>query len=195
VGVVASRLLDIPFKGRRTYLHSTDIYPALMEMAHAEFGPQSFIDSLTLRRPFSTSIRATFEPQARTNGSFRVRHSSGYSEGCLLETETAIARRNPRDLPAVSDLVVSGPGFARIEEPPPGYANLDVAVSLMKYLADKVEQRHWWLCQLNFDSPLTDYPLEVRVHQNLCGTCIVFHVVQRNTVIGSGRFMVDNLNS
>jgi hypothetical protein len=171
-----------------------------MEMAHEEFGPQSFIESLTLRRPFSRSIRATFEPQAKTNGSFRVRHSSGYNQGWLLETETAIARRNPRDLPAISDLVVSGPvvsgpAFARIEEPPPGYAHLDVAVSLMKYLADKVEQRHWWLCQLNFDSPLTSYPLEVRVHQNFYGTCIVFHVAQRNTVIGAGRFMVDNLDS
>jgi hypothetical protein len=153
------------------------------------------VESLTLRRPFTRSILASFEPSPAANGSFRVRHSSGCAQGCLLETETPITRRNPVDLPAVSASVVSGPGFARIQEPAGAYANLDVAVSLMKYLADKVERRHWWLCQMNFDTPLTGYPLEVRIRQNLGGICIIFEVVEANTVIGSVRFMLENANS
>jgi hypothetical protein len=194
VAVPGSRLLDTPFKGTRGYLHSTDIYPALTEMANDEFGPQSFVESLTLRRPFTKSILATFEPLSAANGSFRVRHNSGCTQGCLIETETPITRRNPVDLPAISASIVSGPGFARIQEPTRAYANLDVAVSLMKYLADRVEQRHWWLCQINFDTPLTGYPLEVRIRQNLGGICIIFEVVEETTVIGSVRFMVENAN-
>jgi hypothetical protein len=186
-------LLDLPFRGARSYLHSTDIYPALMKLTRAEFGVNAFVDSLTLRSPFACGIQVTFEAPSLTSGTFRVRHGSDCTFGWLVETKRPITNRNPTDLPSVTNCAISGPGFARLSEPLPRQAPLDVLVSLMKLVSSQVSRGHWWLCQINLDMPLIAvYPLEVRIHRNLGARCLVFNITQQHQFIGSARFMLEN---
>jgi hypothetical protein len=187
--------LDLPFRGSRNYLHSTDIYPALMKLIRAQFGINAYVDSLTLRSPFACGIQVTFDAPPLSSGSFRVRHGSEYTFAWLVETERPITHRNHSDLPAVTNCAISGPGFARLSEPPPRQAPLDLLVSLMKLVSSQVSQGHWWLCQISLDTPLIAvYPLEVRIHRNLGARCLVFNIMQHNQSIGSARFMLENAN-
>jgi hypothetical protein len=185
--------LDLPFRGSRNYLHSTDIYPALMELIRAEFGVNAYVDSLTLRSPFACGIQVTFEAPSVSSGSFRVRCNSECTFAWLVETQRPITLRNPSDLPSVTNCAISGPGFALVSEPPPRQAPLDILVSLMKLVSSQVSEGHWWLCQISLDTPLIAvYPLEVRIHRNLGGRCLVFNIMQQNQFIGSARFMLEN---
>lgn len=185
--------LVLPFRGSRNYLHSTDIYPALLELIRALFGVNAYVDSLTLRSPFACGIQVTFEAPVVSSGSFRVRHGSECIFAWLVETERPITHRNHSDLPDVTSCAISGPGFAHISEPLPKQAPLDVLVSLMKLVSNQVSQGHWWLCQICLDTPLIAvYPLEVRIHRNLGARCLVFNIMQQNQSIGSARFMLEN---
>jgi hypothetical protein len=186
-------ILDLPFKGDRDYLHSTDIFPALMELVRGRFGPQAQVESLTLRRPLRHGIQVLFEPTAVSSGSFRVRHHSECCYGWLVETDRPVTRRTPLDLPVVSAVAVSGQGSARILQPLQGSEALDVVVGLMKLVACQVDPRHWWLSQLNLDAPLTEsFPIEVRILQNLGGQFLVLEILQASMTIGSARCMLEH---
>ena len=186
-------ILDLPFRGSRNYLHSTDIYPALMKLIRAQFGINAYVDSLTLRSPFACGIQVMFEAPSVSSGSFRVRCGSECTFAWLVETERPIRNRDSSDLPGVTNCAISGPGFARLLEQPPRQAPLDVLVSLMKLVSSQVSQGHWWLCQISLETPLIAvYPLEVRIHQNLGARCLVFNIMQQNQFIGSARFMLEN---
>ena len=185
-------ILDLPFKGERNYLRLADILPTLIELVRCRFGPQAQVDSLIIRRPFRHGILVSFVPSGVFAGTFRVRRGSENVPGWLLETDEPVTRRIPFDSSPLSAAAVSGPGFALILEPLPGYTAFDVGVSLMRVVASQVDRRHWWLCQMNLDVPLTEsFPLEVRIKHNLGGLFIVFDIVQCGLTIGTARGILE----
>lgn len=185
-------ILDLPFKGDREYLRFADIFPALADVALDRFGPQAWVDSLTIRRPFKCIIQVSFEPVEVSSGSFRIRNSSQSISGWLLETDRLVTRRIPYDTSPLSAAAVSGSGYARILEALPGFPVLDVLMGLMRLVCAQVDRRHWWLCQLNLDAPLAEiFPVEVRIRHNLGGTFLVYDILQAGTVIGSARVMLE----
>jgi hypothetical protein len=188
--------LDVPFKGARNYLRFADILPALIEVVHERFGCEAQVASVTLRRPFHNEIEFSFEPSAAASGSFSVRHGSESIPGWLLETDRPVTRRVSFDSFPLSAAAISGPGFARILEPVPEHTQFDIVVGLIKLVTGQVDPRHWWLCQLSLDTPLTNsFPLEVRILHNLGGLFLVFEIVQRGVPIGSARGILEATNS
>jgi hypothetical protein len=186
-------ILELPFKGARDYLHSTDILPALTEVANERFGPLAWVDSLTIRRPFRRIIQVSFESVEVSSGSFRMRNGSQNIPGWLLETDKPVTRRIPYDTSPLSAAAVSGSGYARLLEPLPGFRVLDVLVGLMKLVSAQVDRQHWWLCQLNLDAPLAEnFPVEVRIRNNLGGKFLVYDILQSGAVIGSARVMLED---
>jgi len=187
-------ILDLPFKGSREYLHSTDLYPALMEVARESFGPQAWVHSLTIRRPFKRIIQVSFDPVEVSSGSFRIRNGGQDVPGWLLETDRLVTRRVPYDTSPLSAAAVSGSGCARILEALPGFPVLDVLVSLLKLVSDQVDRRHWLICQLNLDVQLAEiFPVGVRIRNNLAGKFLVYDILQSGTVIGSARGMLEDV--
>jgi len=185
-------VLDLPFKGAREYLHSTDIVPALTELARNLYGPQAWVESLILRRPFRHAIQVSFEPAEGYSGSFRVRYEGESISGWLVETDSPVARRVPYDSSPISAAAVCGPDFARLVDSMPGFAPLDVVVSLVKIVGAQRTSRPWWLCQLNLDTPFTErFPIEVRVLHWRGGRFAVFDVLQADARIGSFRAILD----
>jgi hypothetical protein len=185
-------VLDLPFKGDRDYLRMADLHPAIQGVAQNYFGPSAQVSSLIVRRPLKRAIRASFQPVEGSSGSFRVRNGSESIPGWLVETDQQVARRVPYDSSPISAAAVSGPDFARIVDPLPGFAPFDIFVSLVKIVGAKRTPRPWWLCQVNLDTPFTDeFPFEVRVLHWLGGRFAVFNLRQADTVIGSFRTMLD----
>jgi hypothetical protein len=192
----SNSLLDLPFKGTRDYLHSTDVLPALIELCHDRFGLQAHVESLTIRRPLGHAILVSFEPSDLSAGSFRVRHGSEITTGWLLETDRPVNGRNPIDVPSVSSSAVSGPGFARLLQPLPNCVIFDLIVGLMKLVLNQVTPGHWWLCQIHLDTPLTEaFPIEVRVRRHIGGQFLVFDIIQADRPIGSARAILDHSRS
>ncbi len=188
-------ILDLAFKGERNYLRAGDIHTALVKLAWDRFGPQAEVNSLTIRRPFRHAIQVSFEPSAEFSGSFRVRHDAESIPGWLRDTGNPVARRIPYDTSPLPAAAVSGPGFARIMEPLPGFAALDTVVCMSKLVAQQTSPRHWWLCRLNLDSPLTETcPIEVRMLQNLGGQFLVLEIVQGGLAIGTLHCILDGAN-
>jgi hypothetical protein len=186
-------IFDLPFKGSREYLHSTDIFPALTDVAHKRFGPLAWVDSLTIRRPFRRIIQVSFEPVEVSSGSFRIRNGSQHIPGWLLETDRPVTRRIPYDTSPLSAAAVSGSGYARFLEGLPGFSVLDVLVSLMKLVSAQVDRRQWMICQLNLDAPLAEiFPVEVRIRSILAGKFLVSDILQAGTVSGSARGMLED---
>jgi len=185
--------LDLAFKAARDYLHSTDIFPALVDLVHLQCGSQAQVESLTIRRPIRYAILASSEPSATDVGSFRVRHGAEVVTGGLREMGQPITRRNSIDLPSVADTALSGPGFARLLKPMQGCVALELVVSLMKLVVAQSNPGHWWLCQIHFDIPLSAvFPLEVRMSRQIGNRFGVFDIVQANSYIGSARVILDN---
>jgi hypothetical protein len=189
-------LLDLPFKGSRDYLHSTDIFPGLTELVRNRFGSQAWVDSLCIRRPFRNSIFASFAESPSATGSFRVRHHSKTVPGWLIPTNRPVTRRVPFDASEVTASAIIGMGSAKILEPVPGFTEFEIFVALMRELARNVDPGQWWFCQLNLSTPLSDRcPMEVRICRTLGGRFLVYELLQANSCVGSARIMLDNIVS
>jgi hypothetical protein len=185
-------VLDLPFKGSRDYLHSTDIYPALMELVREHIGSDAWVDALCLRRPFRNWVLASFENSVSATGSFRVRNQSVTIAGSLYETETPVTRGRPFDTSVVAASAEIESGSAKIVHPTPGVTPLEAFVVLMKRLASEVNAGQWWFCQMNLDAPLSDqYPLQVRITRNIGNNFLIYELSQANSPIGSARIMFD----
>jgi hypothetical protein len=147
---------------------------------------------MMIRRPLRHAIEVSFQPAEGCSGSFRIRHGDESISGWLVETDQQISRRVPYDSSPISAAAVSGPDFARILTPIPGFAPLDILVSLAKIVGAQLSTRSWWLCQLNLDTPFTErFPLEVRVLHWIGGRFTVLNILQGDTVIGTCRAILD----
>src|ERR1051326_6571394 len=109
---LAPSLADLPFRGNRNYLHSTDLFPALTEFAQKQFSPDAFIENLTIRQAVSHQIRVSLDGPEGSFGSFRVRHGTSQSKGWLVETDEPVLSRVPFDEITAIQSAISGPGFA-----------------------------------------------------------------------------------
>lgn len=185
-------LLDLPFKGSRNYLHSTDIYPALVELVREQIGSDAWVSSLCLRRPFRNRILASFENSDAATGSFGIRNESNTITGSLTETRMPVTRRIPFDSSVVTASALLGSDSAEILHPSPGLTPLETFMGLMKLLANEVNPGQWWLCQINLDALISHaYPLKVHVSRNVEGEFLVFQLIQAGSRIGSARSMFD----
>jgi hypothetical protein len=185
--------LDLPFKGERKYLHSTDIYPALVDIARNRFGSEAWVDALTLRRPLTNVLQATFETATEFAGTFSLRKGSESIPGWLLDTGRPVTRRVPYDTSPIMAAAISFPGGARIVEPLPGFRMIDMVIGLMRIVINQVDTRRWWLCQLNLETPLAAVsPIQVCIQRNLGGRFLIMKIEQCGVVIGSARGILGN---
>lgn len=186
-------VLDLPFKGTRDYLHSTDIFPALDELARAKFGSDTLLETLILRKPIRHAILVSFTPQLSFSGSFRARHSSGFAVGWLGETKTPLLRRNPLDILALTETAEVDVGYARLEKRVPGCAILDQVVSLIKLVVAQTAEGRWWLSQIHFERHFTEIsPIETRIRRNFNNRFLSFDILEAGDVIGFARVIHQN---
>lgn len=184
--------LDIPLRGNRDYLHSTDIFASLTELARQNIDLNAWVDSLVFRRPLRKCMCASFQFQDRASGTFRLRCGSLTVPGWLVEADKLILRRVAYDCGPLSAVMISNARSFRLTDPVPGFTAIEVIVNMMQKLAYKKMPGHWWLCELSLQRPLTsEYPIEVSTSREVGQQCLLFEIVQRNITIGTSRLMRD----
>ncbi len=188
---LAPSLVDLPFRGDRNYLHSTDLYPALTEFAQRQFSPDAFIASLTIRQAVSHQVRISLDGPEGSFGSFRVRHGASQSKGWLVETDEPVLSRIPFDEITAMQAAITGPGFALYKKLLPHYSMFELLLILAKIVSSQENNSHWWICQINFHSPLRQiFPLECRLKRKISQRYLTLHICQAGKAIGSASGIV-----
>lgn len=183
---LAPTLAELPFRGNRNYLHSTDLYPALAEFVRRQFSPTAFIENLTIRRLASKQVRVNLDGPAGAFGSFRIRQGKERIKGWLSETDKPVRTRVQFDEVPAMEAVVSGPGFVRFENLLQPYTAIELLFALTKVIAVRESSEHWWICQMDFISPLRELaPLECRLKDRLSNRYLSAEIYQAGQRIGS----------
>src|ERR1700742_4916817 len=106
----ATIALDIPFRGERDYVHSTDLFAALDGLASTFLGQDTYLKSLTMRRGAHRQAVAQFRPDANAFGHFVVAAPGWPVEGWLVEGSAPITRRIAFDEDAIARHAISEQG-------------------------------------------------------------------------------------
>jgi hypothetical protein len=189
---LAPTLAELPFRGNRNYLHSTDLYPALNVFAQTHFSPSAFVESLTLRRVVRHQIRVDLDEPEGAFGSFCIRDGTQRTKAWLAETDEPVHRRAPFDEAVAIHAMVCGPGFARFEKLLPPYSIFELVLMLTKIIAQQENPGHWWICQIDFISPLREIaPIEGRLKGKVANCYCSIEIYQSGQFIGSASGIIE----
>jgi len=184
----------LPFRGNRNYLHSTDLYPALTKYAQQQFSKSAYVESLMIRRAVSHQVRVDLDKPESAFGSFRICDGTERSKGWLVETDEPVRTRIPFDETAAVQTAVNGIRFARLEELLPPYSTFELLLLLTKMVAHQESRCHWWLCQMEFFSPLREIvPLESKLKRKISNRYLLMEIYQAGQLIGSVSGIADSM--
>lgn len=153
--------LQIEYKGNRSYLHGTDLFDALIELAHATCGEPWSSVRMSFYRPITCAVEAIrLPPQSAAN----------FHPAALLELQINrqpviwAVRERPDDQvegrrPYDESLVTAGATFegrSIIQQRPTPYTFIERLVALNKRLLDHSRQDagvSWWFSRLELRQP------------------------------------------
>jgi hypothetical protein len=190
---LAPSLVNLPFRGDRLYLHSTDLYPALAEFAHQQFSADAFVDRLTIRKAVNHQVRVNLDNSDKAFGNFRVRDRAKQTTGWLIEGDEPILSRIPFDEVTPMKEAICGPGFARLNRLLPKYSAFELLVILAKIVSSQQNSAHWLICQIEFYSPMREVaPLECRFSRQVSDHFQTLLIYQAGKVIASASGIADH---
>lgn len=194
--------LEIGYKGSRTYLHGSDIFNALTQVAPTLGDDTSaFVEQLIFRRFARNGCDVTTErPEdaAAIVGqvSFRAPGRDASVAAWVVETDRAVAERRPfdeaqllakavLDVAARSDRLPERSIYTPIEE-------LIALTKQLNYAVCPLDKGQWVFGQLDLSAPLgADYKsMEIRVKTLLTGRFSINEVWVDGRAIGAMRFIV-----
>jgi hypothetical protein len=146
--------LDIPLRGARDYVHSTDLFGALDALADQLVGPNAHLKTLRLRRLAYRQVVAQFEPHADAFGSFAFAARGRLVEGWLVEDPAPITGRIAFDEAAIARQAVSEQGRVFLRSPVQGYSSFEQLIVLIKMLCAQSLAGHWLFTSIDLDGPL-----------------------------------------
>jgi hypothetical protein len=147
--------LDIPFRGGRDHVHSTDLFSALDKLAGSILGPGAFLKSLTLRRRAHRQVAVRFQPDPDSFGAFTFA-ASGCVEGWLVEDPAPITRRIAFDEEAIARQAICAQGRVFLRSPVPGYNSFEQLIVLFKMLCAQSHPGRWLFTSIVLDRPLSE---------------------------------------
>jgi hypothetical protein len=147
--------LDIPFRGSRDYVHSTDLFAALTALA-GTFAPGAYPQSLVLRRPARHQVEAHFSPHLDAFGTFALASPRRTAQGWLVERGSPITRRIAFDETAISTAAVAEPGQVFLTASVAGYSAFEQMIVLFKMLCAQSRAGAWLFTALELARPLRD---------------------------------------
>ena len=148
-------MLDIPFRGERDYVHSTDLFAALDELAGSFLGSGAYLKSLTLRRQAYRSVAARFRPDPGAFGTFTFAASQWVVEGWLVEDPAPITRRIAFDEAAIAQQATCGQGHVLLQSPVTGFDPFEQLIVLFKMLCAQSHPGAWLFTSIALDHPLS----------------------------------------
>jgi hypothetical protein len=147
--------LDVPLRGERNYVHSTDVFPALDDLAGSLLGPGAYLKTLTLRRRAYHQVAARFCPDSDAFGTFLFATPDWTVEGWLVEDPAPITRRITFDEAAIMRKAISEQGRVFLPSPVKGYSAFEQLIVLFKLLCAQSHPGAWLFTSIALDHPLS----------------------------------------
>ena len=189
--IESSIVLDIPFRGSRDYVHSTDLFAALDGLAGLFLAPRAHLKNLSLRRQAHRQVAAHFLPHPDSFGSFALALPHQTLEGWLVESPTPITRRIVFDELAISRAAVSEPGRVSLPAPVKGYSGFEQRIVLFKMLCVQCRPGAWLFTGIDLDRALDgEARLAVRRTQTVLDRMVNARVDQDGEVVGHARMVL-----
>jgi hypothetical protein len=187
----SSIALDIPFRGSRDYVHSTDLFAALDGLAEKFLAPRAHVKNLTLRRQARRQVAAHFLPHPGAFGSFALALPRQTLEGWLVETTAPITRRIAFDETAISRTAVSEPGHVFLPAPVKGYSGFEQMIVLFKMLCTQSHPSAWLFTGIDLDRSLgAEACLAVRRAQTVLDRLVDARLDQDGKTVGRVRMVL-----
>ncbi len=196
--------LKLAFKGSREYLHGTDFFNALTDIAPEITGdPEATVDRLTFRRYARMACELTTVPPvdpSKLTGQARFRLSNGQSplEVLLVETVTPVTDRRPFDEALLLASASFDQKFSLACLPERSiYTPIEDVIALTKHLNYSVSPNvvgQWAFGQLDLLEPLLDnyQALVIQIKSIIANRFSVSYIQIDGRQIGSIRFIVGN---
>ena len=147
--------MDIPFRGERDYVHSTDLFAALDELAGSFLGPGAYLKTLSLRRLAHQQVAARFQPEPDAFGTFVFTAPEWTVEGWLVENPVPITRRIAFDEAAIAQRAACGRGRVFLQSPVTGYSPFEQLIVLFKMLCAQSHPGRWLFTSIALECPLS----------------------------------------
>jgi hypothetical protein len=151
----AEVLLDVPFRGDRDYVHSTDLFASLNDLAEQFLGPGAYLKTLALRRRARRMVAAQFRPDPAAFGTFTFTASGWIMEGWLVESRLPINRRVVFHEAPIALAATSQEGRVALRSPVPGYSAMEQMIVLLKMLCAQCHPGAWLFTSIDLDGPLS----------------------------------------
>ncbi len=151
----AKIVLDMPLRGRRDYVHSTDLFAALDGLAEVFLGPDAYLKTLNLRRRAHRQATACFRSDPNAFGTFTFAARERTMQGWLVENALPITRRIEFDEDAIAKLAISDRGCVCLRAPLQGYSAFEQLIVLFKMLCAQSHSGAWLFTAIDLDRPLS----------------------------------------
>lgn len=148
--------LDVPLRGNRNYVHSTDLFAALDDLAGRFLAPRAYLKNFTLRRQARRQVAVQFTPHPDAFGTFALALPHQTLEGWLVEGAGAITRRVSFDESAIARQAVVEPGRVFLTAPVKGYSGFEQLIVLFKMLCAQSSPGAWRFTELDLLRPIAD---------------------------------------
>jgi hypothetical protein len=196
------KLLTLSYKGAREYLHGSDFFNILTDIAaEVTNHPDAFVDRLTFRHFARMACEVTTEQPADLSKAigqvrFRLPHDSSHLDAWLVETDISVTARRPFDeaLLLANASLDESERSARIHDRSV-YTPIEDVIALTKHLNYAVSPDvvgKWVFGQLDLTEPLIDsyQMLEIQMKSLIAGRFSVNDILVDGRRIGSMRFIV-----
>jgi hypothetical protein len=189
--IESSIALDIPFRGGRDYVHSTDLFTALDGLEEKSLAPRAHVKNLTLRRRAQCQVSAHFLPHPDAFGSFALALPHQAVEGWLVESATPVTRRIAFDETAILRAAVSEPGRIFLPAPVEGFNGFEQMIVLFKMLCAQIHSGAWLFTGIDLDRPLDGKTsLAVSHTQTVLGRLVEATLDQDGETMGGVRMVL-----
>ncbi len=187
----SSIALDIPFRGGRDFVHSTDLFAALDELAGKFLAPRAHLKNLTLRRQAHRQVAAHFLPHPDAFGSFALALPRQTLEGWLVERAAPITRSIAFDEAVISQAAVNEPGRVFLPAPVKGYSGFEQMIVLFKMLCAQIHPGRWMFVGIDLNRALGgETSLAVNRAQTVLGRLVDAYLDQDGETVGRVRMVL-----
>jgi hypothetical protein len=188
--------LDIPLRGNRDYVHSTDLYAALDNLASRFLAPRAHVKNLTLHRQARRQAAAQFLPHPDAFGTFALALPHQTLDGWLVEQNAQITRRIAFDEEQIARGAIARPGEVFLRTPVQGFSGFEQMIVLFKILCDQSGAGAWMFTGIDLDKPLSAHAaLGVRRTQTVLDRVINAELHQNGEASGRLQMVLDGGNA
>lgn len=177
--------LDIPLRGERDYVQSSDLFASLESSAKRELSPLAYVRKLILRRMSHHAVEAHFVRPRSALGTFELRDREYVTAGWLAETPGTIACRKLYDETPVIRAAAVHAGRAQLSSPVPGYTAFDQIIILSKIIGAQIAAGTWVFSRVDLDEPLReDLSIDLALSQVVLSRCQIIEISQASRIVG-----------